>query len=155
MEETIVPLDTVNDIRSMDATGRSRSEIARVLHVSRNIRAKYAGMEVVSPTVLLPQGRDGPVFCFNYLGEFVLASVQAQSRVLYLIGAEPGERTALRRIIGHFRWLEPAFLLGFAVAGILDGFPVHLCVEVHGPVPCRPALRPANSTASGTRIPHR
>lgn len=31
-----VPLDTVNDIRSMDAARRSRSEIARVLHVSRN-----------------------------------------------------------------------------------------------------------------------
>lgn len=38
-----VPLDTVNDIRSMDAAGRSRSEIARVPHVSRNTRAKYAG----------------------------------------------------------------------------------------------------------------
>ena len=28
-----VPLDTVNDIRSMDAAGRSRSEIARMIHV--------------------------------------------------------------------------------------------------------------------------
>ncbi|WP_255413136.1 MULTISPECIES: hypothetical protein [Collinsella] len=37
-----MPLDTVNDIRSMDAAERSRSEIARVLHVSRNIVAKYA-----------------------------------------------------------------------------------------------------------------
>lgn len=40
-----VPLDTVNDIRSMDAAGRSRSEIDRVLHVSRNTVAKYADME--------------------------------------------------------------------------------------------------------------
>ncbi|MGO5418309.1 hypothetical protein, partial [Collinsella sp. LCP19S3_B11] len=40
-----VPLDTVNDIRSMDAAGRSRSEIARMLHVSRNTVAKYADME--------------------------------------------------------------------------------------------------------------
>ena len=31
-------LDTVNDIRSMDAAGRSRSEIARMLHVSRPSR---------------------------------------------------------------------------------------------------------------------
>ena len=38
MEEMTVPLDTVNDIRSMDAAGRSRSEIARVLHVSRPSR---------------------------------------------------------------------------------------------------------------------
>lgn len=43
-----VPLDTVNDIRSMDAAGRSRSEIARVLHVSRNTVAKYADMEDMS-----------------------------------------------------------------------------------------------------------
>ena len=39
-----VPLDTVNDIRSMDATGRSRSEIARVLRVSRDTVAKYSDM---------------------------------------------------------------------------------------------------------------
>ena len=37
-----VPLDTVNNIRSMNAAERSRSEIARVLHVSRNTVAKYA-----------------------------------------------------------------------------------------------------------------
>lgn len=49
MEEMTVPLDTVNDIRSMDAAGRSRSEIARVLHVSRNTVAKYADMEDMSP----------------------------------------------------------------------------------------------------------
>ena len=45
MEEMNVPLDTVNDIRLIDATGRSRSEIARVLHVCRNTVAKYADME--------------------------------------------------------------------------------------------------------------
>lgn len=44
MEEMTVPLDTVNDIRSMDAAGRSRSEIARMPHVSRNTVAKYADM---------------------------------------------------------------------------------------------------------------
>lgn len=44
MEEMTVPLDTVNDIRSMDAAGRSRSEIARVLRVSRDTVAKYSDM---------------------------------------------------------------------------------------------------------------
>ena len=39
-----VPLGTVNDMRSMDAAGRSRSEAARVLRVSRNTVAKYADM---------------------------------------------------------------------------------------------------------------
>ena len=38
------PLGTVNDIRSMDAAGRPRSKIARVLHVSRNAVAKCADM---------------------------------------------------------------------------------------------------------------
>lgn len=33
-----MPMDTVNDIRSMDTAGRSRSEIVRVLHVSRNTK---------------------------------------------------------------------------------------------------------------------
>ena len=55
-----VPLDTVNDIRSMDAAGRSRSEIARVPHVSRNTRAKYADMEDMSPAAPMPQRRGRP-----------------------------------------------------------------------------------------------
>lgn len=55
-----VPLDTVNDIRSMDAAGRSRSEIARVPHVSRNTRAKYAGMEDMLPAAPMPQRRGRP-----------------------------------------------------------------------------------------------
>lgn len=60
MEEMTVPLDTVNDIRSMDAAGRSRSEIARVLHVSRNTVAKYADMEEMSPAAPMPQRRGRP-----------------------------------------------------------------------------------------------
>ena len=55
-----VPLDTVNDIRSMDAAGRSRSEAARVLHVSRNTVAKYADMEDMSPAAPMPQRRGRP-----------------------------------------------------------------------------------------------
>ena len=54
------PLDTVNDIRSMDAAGRSRSEAARVLRASRNTVAKYADMEDVSPAAPVPQRRGGP-----------------------------------------------------------------------------------------------
>ena len=49
-----VPLDTANDIRSTDAAGRSRSEIARVLHVSRNTVAKYADMGDMSPAAPMP-----------------------------------------------------------------------------------------------------
>lgn len=56
-----MPLDTVNDIRSMDAAGRSRSEIARMLHVSRNTVAKYADMEDMSPAASMPQRRGRPV----------------------------------------------------------------------------------------------
>lgn len=55
-----VPLDTVNDIRSVDAAGRSRSEIARMLHVSRNTVAKYADMEDMSPAAPMPQRRGRP-----------------------------------------------------------------------------------------------
>lgn len=55
-----MPLDTVNDIRSMDAAGRSRSEIARMLHVSRNAVAKYADMEDMSPAAPMPRRRGRP-----------------------------------------------------------------------------------------------
>ena len=45
-----VPLDMMNDIRSMDAEGVPRAEIARRLGVSRNTVAKYADMEDMSPS---------------------------------------------------------------------------------------------------------
>ena len=60
MEEMTAPLDTVNDIRSMDAAGRSRSEIARMLRVSRNTVAKYADMEDMSPAAPMPRRRGRP-----------------------------------------------------------------------------------------------
>lgn len=60
MEKITAPLGTVNDIRSMDAAGRSRSEAARVPRASRNTVAKYADMEDVSPAAPMPQGRGGP-----------------------------------------------------------------------------------------------
>ena len=52
-----VPLDTRNDIRSLDAEGVSRSDIARRLHLSRNTVAKYADMEDMSPAPPLPAER--------------------------------------------------------------------------------------------------
>ena len=58
--EMTVPLDTVNDIRSMDAARRSRSEIARMLHVSRNTVAKYVDIEDMSPAATIPQRRARP-----------------------------------------------------------------------------------------------
>ena len=44
-----VPLDVRNDIRSMDARGVPRSEIARRLHLSRNTVARYADIDNMSP----------------------------------------------------------------------------------------------------------
>lgn len=73
-----MPLDTVNDIRSMVATGRSRSEIVRMLHVSRNTVAKYADMEApagggggqVVPVELTP--RESPRTHLSYTSDFLL-----------------------------------------------------------------------------------
>ena len=55
-----VPLDTRNDIRSMDADGVPRAEIARRLRVSRNTVAKYADMEDMSPAAPVPARRERP-----------------------------------------------------------------------------------------------
>lgn len=55
-----VPLDVRNDIRSMDADGVPRAEIARRLHVSRNTVAKYADMEDMSPAAPVPVRRGRP-----------------------------------------------------------------------------------------------
>ena len=60
MEEMAVPLDTRNDIRSMDASGVPRAEIARRLGVSRNTVAKYADMDDMSPSAPLPAERRRP-----------------------------------------------------------------------------------------------
>lgn len=45
-----MPLDMMNDMRSMDAGSVPRAEIARRLGVSRNTMAKYADMEEMMPT---------------------------------------------------------------------------------------------------------
>ena len=55
-----VPLDVMNDIRSMDAGGVPRAEIARRLGVSRNTLAKYADMEDMSPAAPAPAPRPRP-----------------------------------------------------------------------------------------------
>ena len=55
MEEMVVPLDDVNDIRAMDAAGVPRAEIARRLGLSRNTVAKYADMADMSPAA--PEAR--------------------------------------------------------------------------------------------------
>lgn len=54
-----VPLDMMNDIRSMDAGGVPRAEIARRLGVSRNTVAKYADMDDMSPPRPRPRGGRG------------------------------------------------------------------------------------------------
>ena len=60
MEEMTVPLDVRNDIRSMDAEGVPRAEIARRLGLSRNTVAKYADMEDLSPEPPAPADRPHP-----------------------------------------------------------------------------------------------
>lgn len=88
MEEMTVPLDTVNDIRSMDAAGRSRSEIARVLHVSRNTVAKYADMEDMSPAAPMPRRRGRPALEGNE--EWVAGVLEADLGLATPIWTIPG-----------------------------------------------------------------
>lgn len=85
-----MPLDTVNDIRSMDAAGRSRSEIARMLHVSRNTVAKYADMEDMSPAAPMPRRRGRPALEGNE--EWVAVVLEAD------LGAPRKQRHTARRI---------------------------------------------------------
>lgn len=70
-----MPMDTTNDIRSMGATGRSRSEIARVLHVSRNTVTKCTDMEDMSPVAPMPQRRGRPALEGNE--EWIAGALEA------------------------------------------------------------------------------
>ena len=73
---------TVNDIRSMDAAGRSRSEIARVLHVSRNTVAKYADMEDMSPAAPMPRRRGRPALDWlHWCGQFREGRKRREGRI--------------------------------------------------------------------------
>lgn len=85
-----MPLGTVNDIRSMDAAGRSRSEAARVLRVSRSTVAKYADMEDMSPAAPMSQRRGRPAFEGNE--EWAAGVLEAD------LGAPRKQRHAARRI---------------------------------------------------------
>ena len=55
-----MPLDMMNDIRSMDAGGVPRAEIARRLGASRNTVARYADVEDMSPAAPAPAPRSRP-----------------------------------------------------------------------------------------------
>lgn len=88
--EMTVPLDTVNDIRSMDAAGRSRSEAARVPRASRNTVAKYADMGDMSPAAPMPQRRGRPALGGNE--EWVMGVLEAD------LGAPRKQRRTARRI---------------------------------------------------------
>lgn len=90
MEEMTAPLGTANDIRSMDAAGRSRSEAARVLRASRNTVAKYADMEDMSPAAPMPQRRGRPALEGNE--EWVAGVLEAD------LGAPRKQRHTTRRI---------------------------------------------------------
>ncbi len=90
-----MPLDTVNDIRSMDAAGHSRSEIARMLHVSRNTVAKYADMEDMSPAAPMPRRRGRPALEGNE--EWVAGVLEAD------LGAPRKQRHTARRILRQAR----------------------------------------------------
>lgn len=54
-----VPLESVNDMRSMDAAGHPRPEIARMRHVRRNTVAKYANMKGVTPPAETDPKKEG------------------------------------------------------------------------------------------------
>ena len=84
------PLGTVNDMRSMDAAGRSRSEAARALRASRNTVAKYADMGNMSPAAPMPQRRGRPALEGNE--EWVASVLEVDP------GAPRKQRRTARRI---------------------------------------------------------
>ena len=85
-----VPLDMRNDIRSMDADGVPRAEIARRLHVSRNTVAKYADMEDMSPVPPLPADRGRPALEGH--GEWIASVLEAD------LGAPRKQRHTAKRV---------------------------------------------------------
>ncbi len=85
-----VPLDMRNDIRSMDADGVPRAEIARRLHVSRNTVAKYADMKDMSPVPPLPADRGRPALEGH--GEWIVSVLEAD------LGAPRKQRHTAKRV---------------------------------------------------------
>ena len=98
MEEMTVTLDTVNDIRSMDAAGRSRSEIDRALHVSQNTVANYPNMEDMSPAAPMPQRRGR----HDEFSGIVAAAVGLPAcRPLVALGPDELGRLLVKRRVEH------------------------------------------------------
>lgn len=60
MEEMTLPPDAMDDMRSTDADGVPRAEMARRPRASGNTVAKYAGMEDLSPSAPVPAPRERP-----------------------------------------------------------------------------------------------
>lgn len=69
-----VPLAPANDIRLVDAAGRSRSEITRTFHVSRIAVAEYDDMSNISLAAPLRQRSASPALERNE-GRFMDALV--------------------------------------------------------------------------------
>lgn len=107
LSKRAAPLDTVNDIRSMDAAGRSRSEIARVLHVSRNTVAKYADMEDMSPAAPMPQRRGRPALEGNE--EWIAGVLEADLALMGDVGAGKTHMASALCALACERRLEARF----------------------------------------------
>ena len=144
-----VPPDTVNDIRSMDAAGRSRSEIARVLHVSRNTVAKYADMEDMSPAAPMPRRRGRPALEGNE--EWVAGVLEAD------LGAPRKQRHTARRIYdrlvaergydGSHSTVQRFVPLVERRDGVREG-----AVSFHLGVPVRSGAHPAGLSPNKSRV---
>ena len=85
-----MPLDTMNDMRTMDADGVPRAEIARRLRVGRNTVAKYAGMEGLSPSAPVPAPRERPALAGHeaWVGSVLEADLAAPRKQLCLITSD-------------------------------------------------------------------
>lgn len=79
----------MNDIRSMDAGGMPRVEIARRLGVSRHRVAKYADMEDMSPAAPAPAPRPRPALAGHeaWVESVVFGQVKVSERDC---GGDPG-----------------------------------------------------------------
>ena len=88
-----VPLDMMNDIRSMDAESVPRAEIARRLGVSRNTVAKHADTEDMSPAAPEPAPRSRPALAGH---EAWVESVLESD-----LGAPRKQRHTAKRVYGR------------------------------------------------------
>ena len=109
-----VPLDTVNDIRSMDAAGRSRSEIARMLHVSRPSRPGGRGRSRAATPYVFVDGiylkRSWGVSHENVAVLFVIGVNSAGDQEI--IGCSEGYTESAESWREFFSWLKGRGLSG-------------------------------------------